>query len=205
MTCQSLWQTPDARIFTRTSRALGGSSSHSTISSGVLGANRTAAFIGPPPARTLAQCLAGRSINLKKRCVRSCFGRSSTSSGVPCSTITPSSMNTTRSATSRAKRDLVRDDDHRHAVLGQLRASPPAPRRPVPGRAPRSARRTASACGDAWPSARAIATRCCWPPDSCDAEGHRHAGRGRPRSSSARAAACAPRARLAVDRAPAPR
>ena len=32
----------------------------------------------------------------------------------------PSSMNTTVSATSRAKPDLVGDDDHRHAVAGQL-------------------------------------------------------------------------------------
>ena len=49
MTCQSLWHTPDAFIFTRTSSALGGSSSHSTICSGSFGLKRTAAFMIFPP------------------------------------------------------------------------------------------------------------------------------------------------------------
>ena len=40
----------------------------------------------------------------RKRRVRSCVGSSSTDAGGPCSTITPSSMNRMRSATSRAKR-----------------------------------------------------------------------------------------------------
>ncbi|MGY4443930.1 hypothetical protein ACVW04_006749 [Bradyrhizobium sp. LM2.3] len=38
----------------------------------------------------------------------------------PCSTMTPPSMNSTRSATSRAKAHLVGDDDHGHAVVGEL-------------------------------------------------------------------------------------
>src|SRR5262245_22727454 len=50
MMCQSLWHTPDAFILTRTSPALGGSSSQSTTCKGSLGLNRTAAFIGFPPA-----------------------------------------------------------------------------------------------------------------------------------------------------------
>ena len=50
MTCQSLWHTPEAFILTRTSPALGGSSSQSTTCSGSLGLNRTAAFIAFPPA-----------------------------------------------------------------------------------------------------------------------------------------------------------
>ena len=50
MMCQSLWQTPEARILTRTSLALGGSSSHSTTCSGSLGLNRTAAFMAFLPA-----------------------------------------------------------------------------------------------------------------------------------------------------------
>src|SRR6266852_2226828 len=49
MTCQSLWQTPEAFILTRTSPALGGSSSQSTTCNGSLGLNRTAAFIAFPP------------------------------------------------------------------------------------------------------------------------------------------------------------
>src|SRR5882757_10258038 len=49
MTCQSLWHTPEAFILTRTSPALGGSSSQSTTCRGSLGLNRTAAFIVSPP------------------------------------------------------------------------------------------------------------------------------------------------------------
>ena len=41
--------------------------------------------------------------------------------------------------------DLVGHDDHRQALSRRDRAWSPAPRRRVPGRAPRSARRTASA------------------------------------------------------------
>ena len=56
-------------------------------------------------------------------------------------------------------------DQHGHAVGLELRQQRRAPRRPVPGPARWSPRRTASA--PAWfTSARAIATRCCCPPDS---------------------------------------
>ena len=51
--------------------------------------------------------------------MRACRGASITSSGVPTSTTSPSAMNTTRSATSRRELHLVRDDEHRHACVGQ--------------------------------------------------------------------------------------
>src|SRR5262249_43501237 len=63
MMCQSLWHTPEAFIFTRTSPALGGSSSHSTTCNGWLGLTRTAAFIGslPAPAANSGTLLPARS------------------------------------------------------------------------------------------------------------------------------------------------
>src|SRR5262245_28836317 len=52
MMCQSLWQTPEAFILTRTSPAFGGSSSQSRTCSGSLGLNRTAAFIDSSRVRS---------------------------------------------------------------------------------------------------------------------------------------------------------
>ena len=80
------------------------------------------------------------------------------------STILPASMKMTRWADLLREAHLVRDDHHRHALPWRGRPSRRAPRRPSRGRAPRSARRTASRSGP-W-TARAIATRCCWPPES---------------------------------------
>ena len=65
--------------------------------------------------------------------------------GGPCSTIRPSSMKMTRSATSPANRDLVGHDHHRRAPPRRARASRSAPRPPARGRGRRSARRTGSA------------------------------------------------------------
>ena len=52
--------------------------------------------------------------------VRSWRGLASTSAGVPDSTTTPPSMNTTLVGDLAREADLVRDDDHRHAVAREL-------------------------------------------------------------------------------------
>src|SRR5262249_61915758 len=59
MMCQSLWQTPEAFILTRTSPAFGGSSSQSTTCKGSLGLNRTAAFIASSDRGRLFRRIVG--------------------------------------------------------------------------------------------------------------------------------------------------
>ena len=56
---------------------------------------------------------------LRKSRVRATSGASKICAGGPCSMIAPRSNTTTRSATRRAKRHLMRHDDHRHALVGQ--------------------------------------------------------------------------------------
>ena len=55
----------------------------------------------------------------RKRCVRSCLGSSSTSAGVPCSTIVAVVHEDDAVGDLAGEAHLVRHDDHRHAGLGQ--------------------------------------------------------------------------------------
>ena len=112
----------------------------------------------------------------------------------------PLCRNSTRSETSRAKRHLVRDDDHRRAVARRARASRRAPRRSARGRARRSARRTASpwAASPArarWP--RAAAARPTAAPDTRSAlSDEMHARAGIPAPSSPASLRGMPRTRI---------
>ena len=107
---------------------------------------------------------AGQRTLLRKSLVRSCRGLSRTSAGGPCSTILPPSMKTTRSAISRAKPiswvTMTRVVPLVARSLMTARTSPTSSgsraevgssKRMTPGRRAR---------------ARAMATRCCWPPES---------------------------------------
>ena len=106
----------------------------------------------------------GCSTRRRKSCVRACCGWLSTDFAAPCSTMTPPIDEQHPVGDLAGKAHLVGDDDHRHAVVGELAHDRRALRRPVRDRAPRSARRTGSPCG-CIASARAMATRCCWPPE----------------------------------------
>ena len=94
------------------------------------------------------------------------LGLASTRAGGPDSTMRPLVEEHDGVGHLAGEADLVGDHDHRHPAGRQVADHRRAPRRPVPGRARWSARRTASAAGCS-ASARAIATRCCCPPDSC--------------------------------------
>ena len=127
----------------------------------------TSLFIrAPPSSMTVSSSSdsASCSVRRRKRCVRSSFGRSSTSVGMPSSTIRPSSMNTTRSPTSRANciscvtTSIVIPDRARSRMTTST----------SPTSSGSSADVTSSksiTCGSII-SARAIATRCCCPPES---------------------------------------
>ena len=96
--------------------------------------------------------------------MRACLGRVKISAGAPSSAITPWSMNTTRSQTWRAK------------FISCVTTSMVMPRaarsRMTPRTSPTSSGSRAlvtssnSIALGSIASARAMATRCCWPPDS---------------------------------------
>ncbi|CAN5374579.1 hypothetical protein BH10PSE16_BH10PSE16_03150 [soil metagenome] len=97
--------------------------------------------------------------------MRGFWGLFRTSLEGPCSTITPPSMNSTRSATSRANciscvtTTMVMPDSASLRIT--LSTSPTSSGSSAEVG---SSNKIASGC---MASARAMATRCCWPPDSC--------------------------------------
>ena len=98
-------------------------------------------------------------------CVRSCCGLPSTSRGLPLSTITPPSMNTSWSATSRAKPiSWVTTTIVMPSSASFFMTSSTSPT--SSGSSAEVGSSNSISLGSI-ASARAIATRCCWPPDSC--------------------------------------
>jgi len=99
----------------------------------------------------------------RKRRQRSLAGLPKTCAGAPSSSISPSCRKITRSETSLAKRISWCDDDHRHALLRQSAHHIQGPRRSIG--IERRGRLIEQHDLGLHGNARAIATRCCWPPD----------------------------------------
>src|SRR5688500_7557766 len=147
------------------------------------------AHVSPP--RGTAQC---RRIVLRKRLVRSCSGAVKKCSGVPSSTISPASMNRTRSATSRAKPI---------SWLTTIIVIPSWARAFMTSRTSLIISGSSAEVGSSnsmilgsMHSARAMATRCCWPPDSC--VGRKSALSGMPTFASRVRARCSAASRSSL-------
>ena len=108
---------------------------------------------------------AGSSTRARNVRVRSWLGAAITRSGGPSSTMTPSSMNSDAVGDLAGEAHLVRDDDHRHPVLREPAHDRRARRRRARGPATEVGSSNSISSGPI-ASARAIATRCCWPPES---------------------------------------
>ena len=128
------------------------------------GAGPGSASTGSASYLSVGSTWVGSSTRRRKVRVRSCCGLPITSAGGPCSTMTPPSMKTTRSATSRAKAISWVTT----SIVMPSRASLRITVRTSPTSSGSSAEvgSSNSISAGSIDSARAIATRCCWPPDS---------------------------------------
>ena len=114
-----------------------------------------------PPAAPRAQSTFDRNAR-----VRSCRGLASTSPGGPGldDDAVVHEHDVVRDLAREAH--LVRDDDHRHPVAGESLASPSSTSPTSSGSSAEVGSSNSISFGSI-ASARAIATRCCWPPESC--------------------------------------
>ena len=112
---------------------------------------KTPPVVPEPADRRRWAAVRVQSTLLRNALVRSCCGFAITSRGVARLDDHAAVHEDQRVADLAGEADLVGHHDHRHARRGPGPASRRAPRRPVPGRARRSARRRASASAP-WPA-----------------------------------------------------
>ena len=124
------------------------SARRSPVSAGRPGQPATAGSASQPTSVAgRAASVSGHSTLDRNALVRSCCGLASTSRGSPDFDDHAGVHEHQRVGDLAGEAHLVGHHDHGHAAAGQLPSSRPAPRRPAPGPAPRSARRRASAWG----------------------------------------------------------
>ena len=117
------------------------------------------------PAQSRRDAAAGSNTRVRNCRVRSCAGAPMICAGGPSSTITPPSMKTTRSATSRAK--LISWVTTIIVMPSSARSRMTASTSPTSSGSSAEVGSSKSITLGLHRSARAMATRCCWPPDSC--------------------------------------